>query len=251
MDKVKYSLAVQTCMEIFDFLMNFDIFVYDSGENFLFSKVIITEQGLRELTQNRRGVWDENYPKINNIPTIKVLKILTDFIDDLILTDEVPSYPEDEYAYLHEVTEELSGETKYYSSYRELADAIRRYKESYIMYNDTNGKIIDFSFFRNMDLNKKISKMSDLDKKLIMCYAELEEEIINATKHLLLKNDNEAEKTKYSSWKTEVDWETFKDAINSKYIYLAKTGQLDTYEASIKSSTDNIQIEQSLDGRKR
>lgn len=56
MEKVKYSIAVQTYMEVFDYLITNNLFVYDSGEDFLDARIKIGEYGFVEESQIRRGV---------------------------------------------------------------------------------------------------------------------------------------------------------------------------------------------------
>lgn len=35
MEKVKFNIAIQTYMEVFDYLINNELFVFDSGKDFL------------------------------------------------------------------------------------------------------------------------------------------------------------------------------------------------------------------------
>ena len=37
MERVKYNIAIQTYMEVFDYLITNNLFVYDSGRDFLSS----------------------------------------------------------------------------------------------------------------------------------------------------------------------------------------------------------------------
>ena len=59
MEKVKFNVAVQTYMEVFDYLINNGLFVFDSGKDFLKSRIKIGEYGFMLETQVARNIWDD------------------------------------------------------------------------------------------------------------------------------------------------------------------------------------------------
>ena len=62
MEKVKWNIAVQTYMEVFDYLISNGLFVFDSGKDFLKSRIKIGEYGFLLETQVSRNTWDEKNP---------------------------------------------------------------------------------------------------------------------------------------------------------------------------------------------
>ena len=113
MERVKYNIAIQTYMEVFDYLITNNLFVYDSGRDFLSSRIKIDEYGFVEETQVRRGIWDEEHPNQKRVPALRVLKIITDIIDDLLLKANVPTSPDARYAYIHDLKAKMSGQKSF------------------------------------------------------------------------------------------------------------------------------------------
>ncbi len=160
MEKVKYNIAIQTYMEVFDYLITNNLFVYDSGRDFLSSRIKIDEYGFVEETQIRRGIWDEENPNQKRVPALRVLKIITGVIDNLLLKANVPTSPDSRYAYIHDLKAKMGGQKSYYSSYQELLKIFKRvYNGQELMYG-TDGKIYDISLLRYKQINDKFSKMS-------------------------------------------------------------------------------------------
>ena len=62
MEKVKFNIAIQTYMEVFDYLINNGLFVFDSGKDFLKSRIKFGEYGFMLETQVARNTWDKNNP---------------------------------------------------------------------------------------------------------------------------------------------------------------------------------------------
>lgn len=265
MKKVKYNIAIQTYMEVFDYLITNNLFVYDSGSDFLASRIKIGEYGFIEETQIRRGVWDEEQPKRKIIPTIKVLKVLTNIIDDLLLNVDVPTSPDSKYAYLHDIKEKIDGKKSYYSSYQELLTIFKNvYNGQELMFN-SDGKIIDFSLLRYRQISDKFSKMTALEKRTIECYAKLEEEIINYTAHLLLVDeygyplDNLHRSTydgtdpdvHFANKDTQVDWDEFKECILENYEYQKEEGSFNLHGIYSPWDSNPYKSELGLDGKTR
>ena len=73
MEKVKFNIAIQTYMEVFDYLINNGLFVFDSGKDFLKSRIKIGEYGFMLETQVARNTWDEKNPNEKLVPAIYVL----------------------------------------------------------------------------------------------------------------------------------------------------------------------------------
>lgn len=59
MEKVKFNVAIQTYMEVFDYLINNGLFVFDSDKDFLKSRIKIGKYGFMLETQVARNTWDE------------------------------------------------------------------------------------------------------------------------------------------------------------------------------------------------
>ena len=114
MQKVRYNIVIQTYMEVYDYLITNNIFVYDCGEDFLQARIKIGEHGFIEEKQIRRGIWDEQHPQEKIVPAIRVLKILTDNIDDLLQKANIPTSPDSRYAYLHDLksNEQVHGKSQ-------------------------------------------------------------------------------------------------------------------------------------------
>ncbi len=109
MEKVKFNIAVQTYMEVFDYLINNDLFVFDSGADFLKSKIKIGDYGFIKETQSSRNNWDEEATKKELVPAIYVLNVLTKNIDEILRTSNVPVSPNTDYAYINDTKAKLSG----------------------------------------------------------------------------------------------------------------------------------------------
>ena len=265
MEKVKYSIAVQTYMEVFDYLITNNLFVYDSGEDFLDARIKIGEYGFVEESQIRRGVWDEEQPKEKIIPTIRVLKVLTDISDDLLTKVDVPTSPDVKYAYLHDLKSKMGGNKSYYSSYQELLKIFKDvYNGQELLFN-SDGKIVDFALVKYQQISNKFSKMTPVEKRTIECYAKLEEEIINCTSNLLLVDEygypldelhrriyekNEPN-VKIASKETQVNWQEFKDCILDNYEYQKEEGRFNLHGAYSALDSNQYKSELGLDGKTR
>lgn len=96
MEKFKYYCCLNLYGSIW--LITNDLFIFDSGKDFLHSRIRIGQYGFIEETQVSREVWDEKHSNIKLIPAIRVLKVLTDNIDKLLNVAEVPVSPSSNYA---------------------------------------------------------------------------------------------------------------------------------------------------------
>lgn len=232
MEKVKYNIAIQTFMEVFDYLITNDLFVFDSGKDFLQSRIRIGQYGFVEETQVSRGVWDDKHPNIKLIPAIRVLKVLTDNIDKLLNIADVPVSPSSNYAYLHDLKSKMSNEKSYFSSYEELLRIFKEIYNAQLMMESSDGKVIDIAFARYQKFSKLFSKMTPLEKRTIECYAKLEQELIDCTLNLLAVDEfgypldvlhryilNESNDVNLAERDTYVYWEDFKDSILNHYEY--------------------------------
>ena len=242
MEKVKYSIAIQTYMEVFDYLITNNKLVYDSGRNFLNSRIKIDEYGFVEETQVRRGIWDEKNPNQKRVPALRVLKVLTDIMDELLLKVDVPTSPDSKYAYIHDLKAKMSDQKSYYSSYQELLDIFKKVYNSQELMFSTDGKIVELSLLRYKHIAEKFLKMTPLEKRTIECYAKLEEELIKYTENLLLVDEDgyllddlhrwygiTDSRVKFASKDTVIDWDQFKDCITESYEYLNDEGKLDLH----------------------
>ena len=262
MERVKYNIAIQTYMEVFDYLITNNLFVYDSGRDFLSSRIKIDEYGFVEETQVRRGVWDEEHPNQKRVPALRVLEIITDIIDDLLLKANVPTSPDARYAYIHDLKAKMSGQKSYYSSYQELLDIFKKvYNGQELMYS-TDGKIVDLALLRYKQVADKFSKMTPLEKRTVECYAKLEEELVGYTANLLLVDeygyqlddlhrrtyDGHDSSVKFASKNTEVDWDMFKECITDNYAYLEEEGKLDLHGTFNPWDENPYKSEVGLDG---
>lgn len=265
MEKVKYNIAIQTYMEVFDYLITNNLFVYDSGEDFLKARIKIGEHGFFEEKQIRRDIWDEEHPKGKIIPAIRVLKLLTDIIDDLLRIADVPTSPDSKYAYLHDLKSKIGGKKSYYSSYQELLKIFKDVYNGQELLLNSDGKIVDFTLIKYQQISSKFSQMTPLEKRTIECYAKLEEEIINCTANLLLVDeygyplddlhrrtyDGNASDAKFASKETQVDWQEFKDCILDDYEYQKEEGTFNLHGTYSAWDSNPYKSELGLDGKTR
>ena len=232
MEKVKYNIAVQTYMEVFDYLITNDLFIFDSGKDFLHSRIRIGQYGFVEETQVSRGVWDEKHSNIKLIPAIRVLKVLTDNIDKLLNIAEVPVSPSSNYAYLHDLKSKMTSEKSFFSSYGELLKIFKEVYNAQLMVDSSDGKVVDFALARYQKFSKLFSKMTPLEKRTIECYAKLEQELVDCTSILLAVDKygyplddlhkstlNGNDDVKFAKKDTYVNWEEFKECVLNHYEY--------------------------------
>ena len=262
MEKTKYSIAIKTYMEVFDYLINNDLFVFDSGRDFLKSRIKIDAQyGFIKETQSVRGIWDESKQEV--VPSIYVLKVLTDNIEEILRTLDIPAVPNDKYAYINDAKAKLSGKKTYYGSYQEILSKLKdvRAGQEKLFYSD--GKVIDFSLVRLKELSSIFQKMTPQDIRTIECYARLEEELINYTANLLLVDeygyplddfhrrtyDGSDGSIKIASKDTDVDWEEFKNCILDNYEYQKEENKFDLQEVYSPWNSNPYKSELGLDGK--
>lgn len=71
--------------------------------------------------------------------------MLTDNIEEILRTLNIPAVPTDKYAYINDAKAKLSGKKTYYSSYQEILSKLKdvRAGQEKLFYSD--GKVIDFS----------------------------------------------------------------------------------------------------------
>lgn len=265
MEKVKYNVAIQTYMEVFDYLITNNLFVYDYGEDFLEARIKIGDYGFLEEKQIRRGVWDEEYPNEKIIPAIRVLKILTDTIDDLLQRTDVPTSPDSKYAYLHDLKSKIGGKKSYYSSYQELLKIFKDVYHGQELLFNSDGKIIDFALAKYQQISDRFAKMTPLEKRTIECYAKLEEELISYTANLLLVDeygyplddlhrktyDGTDSSIKLASKESQVDWQEFKDCILENYEYQKEEGTFNLRGTYSPWDSNPYKSELGLDGKTR
>ncbi len=265
MEKVRYNIAIQTYMEVFDYLITNNIFVYDCGEDFLQARIKIGEHGFIEEKQIRRGIWDEQHPQEKIVPAIRVLKILTDNIDDLLQKANIPTSPDSRYAYLHDLKSKMNGKKSYYSSYQELLKIFKEVYNGQELFYNSDGKIVDFALAKYQQISDKFNRMTPLEKRTVECYARLEEEIINYTASLLLVDeygyplddlhrktyDGANSNTKFASKETQVDWQDFKDCILDNYEYQKEEGTFNLHGAYSPWDSNPNKSELGLDGKTR
>ncbi len=243
MEKVKYNIAIQTYMEVFDYLISNDLFIFDSDKDFLKSKIKIGEYGFIKQTQAIRNTWNEQNDTFELVPAIYVLNILTVNIDDILRNSNVPTSPTSDYAYINDTKAKITGKKTYYSSYQKLLQYLKDIKHAQEQEQYSNGKIIDISLLKLKDLVSIFSRLKPLDKRTIECYARLEEELINYTHSLFMIDDNEhsvedLKKDLYfrgdldyqlrcASKETYVDWSEFKELITENYEYQLEENKFD------------------------
>lgn len=243
MEKVKYNIAIQTYMEVFDYLISNDLFVFDSGKDFLKSRIRIGEYGFVKETQAIRDTWDEENDKIELVPAIYVLNILTANIDVILRNGHVPVSPSSDYAYINDTKAKISGRKTYYQSYQKLLQSLKNAKQAQDQAQYSDGKILNFDLFRLKDLVSVFSRLSSLEKRTIECYAKLEEELVAYTSNMLMIDEDgypveDFRKDfyfrgdpdyplRFASEETYVDWNEFKNHIIDNYEYQLEENKFD------------------------
>ena len=227
MKEVKYNVAIQTYMELFDYLINNELFVFNSDKDFLKSRIKIGDYGFVLETQIARNNWDEENPREKLVPAIYVLNVLTKNIDEILRTMNVPVSPSKDYAYINDIKAKLSGKKTYYQSYQKLLELLKQVKKGQDQFQYSDGKIINFNLMKLKDLSATFSKLTPIEIRTIECYARLEEELINCTANLLLIDDNvystydfrndPSYSLRFISENSYVDWNDFKDCIIENY----------------------------------
>lgn len=262
MEKVKYNVAIKTYMEVFDFLINNDLFVFDTNTDFLKAKIKIdAKYGFIKETQSVRGVWENSKEEV--VPAIYVLKVLTDNLEEILRTIDIPAVPNSNYAYINDTKAKLSGKKTYYSSYQEILSKLKdvRAAQEKLFYSD--GKVIDFSLVRLRELSSIFEKMKPLDIRTIECYARLEEELINYTANLLLVDehgyqldelhrrtfDGSDSSVKLASKDSTVSWEEFKECILDSYEYQKEENKFDLQGVYSPWDSNPYKSELGLDGK--
>lgn len=262
MEKVKYNIAIKTYMEVFDYLINNDLFVFDAGRDFLKSKIKIdAKYGFIKETQSVRGIWENSKEEV--VPAIYVLKVLTDNLEEILRTLNIPAVPNDNYAYINDMKAKLSGKKTYYGSYQEILAKLKDVKagQEKLFYSD--GKVIDFSLVRLRELSSIFEKMTPLDIRTIECYARLEEELINYTANLLLVDeygyplddfhrrtfDGTDSSVKLAGKDMVVDWEEFKECILDNYQYQKDENKFDLHGVYSPWDSNPYKSELGLDGK--
>lgn len=262
MEKVKYNVAIKTYMEVFDYLINNNLFVFDAGIDFLKSKIKIDAQyGFIKETQSVRGIWENSKEEV--VPSIYVLKVLTDNLEEILRTLNIPAVLNDNYAYINNINAKLSGKKTYYSSYQEILSKLKDVKASQEKLFYSDGKIIDFSLVHLRELSNIFEKMTPLDIRTIECYARLEEELINYTANLLLVDeygyplddfrrrtfDGTNNDVKLASRDMIVNWEEFKNCILDNYQYQKDEKKFDLYGVYSPWDSNPYKSELGLDGK--
>jgi hypothetical protein len=239
MEKVKYNIAIQTFMEVFDYLLNNNMLEFDAGEDFLRSRITIGPYGFMLETQVARGKWDEEHPNAKLIPAIYVLNYLANNIDEVLRKRNVPVSPSSDYAYINDAQAKLTGYKTYYPSYKELIKKLKEVRNSKETYECTDGRVLDFNVTKLRELSQVFARLTPLEIRTVECYARLEEELINLTAYLLLRDkDNFAvdypNKEMYDDpdyhlapTDTSVDWEEFKEYITSEFEFQKEEGKFD------------------------
>lgn len=260
MEKVKYNIAIQTYMEVFDYLITNDLFVFDAGKDFLQSRIRISQYGFVEETQVSRGIWNEEHPNERLIPAIRVLKVLTDNIDSILNIANVPTSATSQYAYVHDIKFKMTGQKSYFSSYGEL---LKTFKEVYNAQKNasySDGKVVDITLAKYRDFSKLFSKMTPLEKRTIECYAKLEQELEECTKNLLFldeygvplddlhKNFAVESDYKLASKSTYVYWDEFKENVLSHYEYQQEEKVNNLHGAYSSFDRNQLISELGLDG---
>ena len=260
MEKVKYNVAIQTYMEVFDYLINNKLFVFDSGKDFLKNRIKIGEYGFMLETQVARNTWDEKNPREKLVPAIYVLNVLTKNIDEILRTMNVPVSPSKDYAYVNDTKAKLSGKKTYYQSYQDLLELLKQVKQGQEQLQYSDGKIVDFSLLKLRDLSSTFSKLTPLEIRTIECYARLEEELINYTALLLLRTEYgpveyptremcSDPEYHFGSKDSYVDWFEFKECITDSYNYQLEENKFDMYGAYSPWEKNPYKSELGLDGK--
>lgn len=265
MEKVKFNIAIQTYMEVFDYLINNGLFVFDSGKDFLKSRIKIGEYGFMLETQVARNTWDEKNPNEKLVPAIYVLNILTRNIDEILRTANVPGSPSEDYAYINDTKIKSSRRKTYYRSYQDLLQLLKQVKQGQEQLQYTDGKIIDFNLTKLKDLSSVFSKLTPLEIRTIECYARLEEELVSYTANLLMIDEdgypvddfrkdfyfrnNPSYPLHFASRESYVDWNDFKYCITSNYEEQLAENKFDLDGAYSPWDSNPYKSELGLDGK--
>lgn len=265
MEKVKFNIAIQTYMEVFDYLINNGLFVFDSGKDFLKSRIKIGEYGFMLETQVARNTWDEKNPNEKLVPAIYVLNVLTRNIDEILRTANVPVSPSEDYAYINDTKTKSSGRKTYYRSYQDLLQLLKQVKRGQEQLQYTDGKIIDFNLTKLKNLSSTFSKLTPLEIRTIECYARLEEELISYTANLLMidedgypvddfrkdlyfRNDP-SYPLRFASQESYVDWNDFKYCIINNYEEQLAENKFDLHGVYSPWDSNPYKSELGLDGK--
>ena len=265
MEKVKFNIAIQTYMEVFDYLINNGLFVFDSGKDFLKSRIKIGEYGFMLETQVARNTWNEKNPNEKLVPAIYVLNVLTKNIDEILRTSNVPVSPSEDYAYINDTKTKLSGRKTYYRSYQELLKLLKQVKRGQEQLQYTDGKIIDFNLTKLKDLSSAFAKLTPLEIRTIECYARLEEELVGYTANLLMidedgypvddfrkdlyfRNDP-SYPLRFASQESYVDWNDFKYCIINNYEEQLAENKFDLHGVYSPWDSNPYKSELGLDGK--
>lgn len=235
MEKAKYNTTIQTCMEVFDFLIKNNLFVYDAGYDFLKSRISININGFIKETQNSRDNWGEKTKK-ELVPTIYVLNILMQNVEKALSAYDIPSNPDCNYA-------QINANSKKYKSYNEILNNFKKLKDFQSEVNDTSKYpelYVDFNFIQH-----------PLELRRIECYAKLEKELKINTYGLLTadefgysienfnrildfdENGNPISRDpdlKFAKEDRYVNWDDFKGCIFDRYQFLLENGGFDIQE---------------------
>ena len=265
MEKVKFNVAIQTYMEVFDYLINNDLFIFDSGKDFLKSRIKIGDYGFVLETQVARNTWDEENPNEKLVPAIYVLNILTKNIDEILRTMNVPVSPSKDYAYINDAKTKLSGKKTYYKSYQDLLQLLKQVKQGQEQLQYSDGKIIDFNLTKLKSLSSVFSKLNPLEIRTIECYARLEEELIGYTINLLMIDENgypvddfrkhfyfgndSSYPLNFASKESYVVWNDFKNCITDNYEYQLEENKFDMNGVYSPWDENPYKSELGLDGK--
>lgn len=265
MEKVKFNIAIQTYMEVFDYLINNGLFVFDAGEDFLKSRIKIGEYGFMLETQVARNTWGEKNPNEKLVPAIYVLNVLTKNIDEILRTVNVPVSPSENYAYINDTKTKSSGRKTYYRSYQDLLQLLKQVKRGQEQLQYADGKIIDFNLTKLKDLSSVFSKLTPLEIRTIECYARLEEELVSYTANLLMidedgypvddfrKNfyfrNDPSYPLRFASQESYVDWNDFKYCITNNYEEQLAENKFDLHGVYSPWDSNPYKSELGLDGK--
>ena len=239
MEKVKYNIAIQTYMEVFDYLINNGLFVFDSGKDFLKNRIKIGPYGFMLETQIARDTWDEEHPQEKLVPAIYVLNVITRNIDELLRSSKVPVSPTSDYAYINDTKAKLTGIKTYYPSYKELLEKLKQVRNSQKELEYSDGKIMDINLSKLKELSDIFAKLTPLEIRMIECYARLEEVLINETALLLLRDEYNCSvdypnKEMYddpdyhlADRDSYVNWDEFKELITDSYNFQLEENKFD------------------------
>ncbi len=265
---IKYRIATQTYMEVFDYLIKNNLFKFQREDyrDFLQSRIVIGEFGFVLQTQNVRGNWDNVKQEL--VPAIYVLKVLTDIIDDCLQKMDIPASSTEKYAYFGGKSSNFNGgKPVYYSSYRELLQLLMRARQ--LNYYDLESidlkKLgvggIDNISVRLSGLAELVENLPVVEKRELECYARVEEELAKSTSNLIRVDDEGFpcknfstmmdfvayfdDASHHASLESYVDWDEFKDCVYRKYDQLSSTDWRRSYSVWARN---NYLSELGLDG---